>query len=178
MENGPNNSDAYTINGRPGPLYICSKDILEATNVKLSFANKRVDWVGDLSNVHVGSSQCFPTTCSTVSRTRGSISINRTVEDTSSSPRHRGTHRLQHLMIQSMETLIYMRSKRHFREIRNTCRYETGDHVGVYSGNLTEAVDEVAILAGLSANIYFSIHADKLEVNRRVISRNLEGNVN
>nr|GEW74890.1 NADPH--cytochrome P450 reductase 2 [Tanacetum cinerariifolium] len=66
-----------------------------------------------------------------------------------------------------MDILIYMRSK----------RYETGDRVGVYSGNLTKAVDEVAILAGLSADIYFLVHADKLEVNRRVISKNLEGNV-
>nr|GEX11611.1 hypothetical protein [Tanacetum cinerariifolium] len=56
----------------------------------------------------------------TVNRTRGSISINRTVEDTSSSPRHRGTHRLQHLMIQSMKTLIYMRSKRQFVKRENT----------------------------------------------------------
>ncbi|GKB48601.1 hypothetical protein Tco_0899354 [Tanacetum coccineum] len=56
------------------------------------------------------------------------------------------------------------------REIRNTCRYETRDHFGVYSGNLTEAVDEVPILAGLSADIYFSVHADKLEVNKRVVT--------
>ncbi|GJX82464.1 NADPH-cytochrome P450 reductase-like protein [Tanacetum coccineum] len=49
-------------------------------------------------------------------------------------------------------------------------RYETGDHVGVYSGNLTEAVDEVVILAGLSVDIYLSVHADKSEVNRRVVT--------
>nr|GEW60693.1 NADPH--cytochrome P450 reductase-like [Tanacetum cinerariifolium] len=87
----------------------------------------------DLHNVYVGCSQRFPTT---------------------------GTHRLQDLTIQSMDTLIYMRSK----------RYETGYHIGVYFGNLTEAVDEVAILAGLLADIYFSVHADKLEVNRRVVT--------
>ncbi|GKA24971.1 ribonuclease H-like domain-containing protein [Tanacetum coccineum] len=40
--------------------------------------------------------------------------------------------------------------------------YETRDHVGVYFGNLIEAVDKVAILVGLSANINFSVHADKL----------------
>nr|GEW99492.1 hypothetical protein [Tanacetum cinerariifolium] len=36
------------------------------------------------------------------------------------------------------------------------------DHVGVYFGNLTEVVDEVTILVGLSAHINFSVHADKL----------------
>ncbi|GJX37214.1 hypothetical protein Tco_0250517 [Tanacetum coccineum] len=116
-----------------------------------------------------------------------------------------GTYRMQHLTIQSMDTLIYMRSKsvrksqvdsllrekiqlqdslRNYADpvlllsyIREKSETLAGDHVGVYSGNLTEAVDEVAILAGLSADIYFSVHADKLEVNRRVVSKNLEGNV-
>nr|GEX06332.1 auxin-responsive protein SAUR72-like [Tanacetum cinerariifolium] len=53
-------------------------------------------------------------------------------------------------------------------EASSGLRYETGDHIGVYSGDLTETVDEVAILVGLSADIYFLVHADKLEVNRRV----------
>ncbi|GKE92561.1 hypothetical protein Tco_1573656 [Tanacetum coccineum] len=59
--------------------------------------------------------------------------------------------------------------------IREKSETLAGYHVGVYSRNITEAVDEVVILAGLSVDIYLSVHADKLEVNRRVVSKNLEG---
>ncbi|GJV86618.1 NADPH-cytochrome P450 reductase-like protein [Tanacetum coccineum] len=49
-----------------------------------------------------------------------------------------------------------------FLEVIVVAIYETWDHVGVYFGNLIEAVDKVAILVGLSANINFLVHADKL----------------
>ncbi|KAL8242898.1 hypothetical protein R6Q59_013200 [Mikania micrantha] len=39
--------------------------------------------------------------------------------------------------------------------------YETGDHVGVYSENLSEVVDEALRLIGLPPDTYISIHSNK-----------------